>query len=260
MAKTSTRRPTKKKTSARRKSAKPVQDVVEDSNLQNYKELPIDVLVQADWNYKKNDEKLQKKLADNIEKNGQIENILVRPLGNGEYEVVNGNHRYMALKSLGVKKAIVYDLGEISLQQAQRIAIETNETKFESDNVALAEILSNLTDEFGIADLEVTMPYTGDELSNFSEMLNFDWEGEEKAEEEESDSSKSSTTVSAGGEKFRTLKLELSPKLADFFEESLDRLKDPKGSSEKPIEYMLNFISNFEVKEIKKAKRKKLKS
>ena len=63
-------------------------------------EVPIDKLVKADWNYKTEDDKKQEKLKENIKRNGQIENILIRELDTGYYEVVNGNHRLSVLKEL----------------------------------------------------------------------------------------------------------------------------------------------------------------
>lgn len=148
--------------------------------IKNFIEIPITELVKADWNYKKDDEDKREKLKNNIKRNGQIENIIVRRLDSGFYEVVNGNHRFDALKDLNVETAICYDLGKISQQQAIRIAIETNETKFESDHLLLAERIQEIIEEFSIDDLIDTMPYSEQELNNYSELLDFDWSQFEK--------------------------------------------------------------------------------
>ena len=55
--------------------------------------LPIDALRKAPWNYKTDDPKLAEKLRANMERNGQLENIVVRQMDDESYEVVNGNHR-----------------------------------------------------------------------------------------------------------------------------------------------------------------------
>lgn len=55
-------------------------------------EIPVNKLKKADWNYKKDDEILLNKLINNIKKNGQIENLIVRELPDGYFEVINGNH------------------------------------------------------------------------------------------------------------------------------------------------------------------------
>lgn len=139
-------------------------------------EIPIDKLVKADWNYKTEDPEKQEKLKENIKRNGQIENIIIRELETGFYEVVNGNHRLSVLKALNIEKAHSYNLGKISQAQAIRIAIETNETKFDTDSIALAERVKELTEEFDLKDLVNTLPYSEIEIDNFSKLTDFDWE------------------------------------------------------------------------------------
>jgi hypothetical protein len=143
--------------------------------IENYREIKITNLVKADWNYKKNDEHKKEKLKENIKRNGQIENIIIRPLDTGFYEVVNGNHRFEALKELGMETAICYDLGNISQRAAMRIAIETNETKFDTDQVSLAELIKEIVEEFPIDELELTMPYSDQDLENYIKLTEFDW-------------------------------------------------------------------------------------
>tara|TARA_R100000664_G_C2720663_1_gene114269 strand:+ start:76 stop:723 length:648 start_codon:yes stop_codon:yes gene_type:complete len=136
-------------------------------------EIPVEKLVKADWNYKTEDPEKQEKLKENIKRNGQIENIIIRELKTGFFEVVNGNHRLSVLKTLNIEKAYSYNLGKISQAQAMRIAIETNETKFETDSIVLAERIKEISAVFD--DLELTMPYSKQELENFKTLTDFDW-------------------------------------------------------------------------------------
>ena len=138
-------------------------------------EIPTDKLVKADWNYKTEDPEKQEKLKENIKRNGQIENIIIRELETGFFEVVNGNHRLSVLKDLKIKTTHSYNLGKISQAQAIRIAIETNETKFDTDSITLAERVKELTEEFDIQDLVNTLPYSETEIDNFSKLTDFDW-------------------------------------------------------------------------------------
>lgn len=212
-----------------------------------FKKLPIEVLVKAEWNYKTQDEALQSKLVANIKKNGQIENILVRPLGDGTYEVTNGNHRLDALNTLEYKEVMVYDLGPISEDQAKRIAIETNETKFESDQIALAKIISGLLTTF--EDFATTAPYTTEQLGNFDNLLAFDWdaadaapEDAEEPEDESGNGKKTETVLSVGGEDFKVLKLELSTECADRFMLQLQRLQEQVGGGDQPINVICEML------------------
>jgi ParB-like chromosome segregation protein Spo0J len=138
--------------------------------------VPITILRKAEWNYKKNNPDLLEKLKSNIVKNKQIENIIIRELEDETYEVVNGNHRVDAFVELGIENVMAFNLGKISKEQAQRIAIETNETKFESDTLKLAEIFKELLKTTDIADLEKSMPYSEQEIENMAKLTDFDWD------------------------------------------------------------------------------------
>ena len=133
-------------------------------------------LVKADWNYKKEDEEKTKKLVGNFKRNGQIENIIVRELDTGFYEVINGNHRKDVFDILKIKKVHTYNFGNITQDRAVRIAIETNETRFDSDQLKLSELITMLTTKFKIADLSNTMPYSEHDINNFLEVANFDFD------------------------------------------------------------------------------------
>ena len=57
-------------------------------NKLGYIDISIDKLIKADWNYKTEDTAKQEKLKENIKRNGQIENIIIRELDTGFFEVV----------------------------------------------------------------------------------------------------------------------------------------------------------------------------
>ncbi len=143
------------------------QNIAGNVTLNNFIIIDIDKLVKADWNYKQDNDILKEKLKENFKRNGQIENIIVRELVTGFYEIVNGNHRYDAMKELNIKQVIAFNLGKISLAAAQRIAIETNETRFASDTDILAKLLQEINLEFPDEDLINTLPFTPEELDGF---------------------------------------------------------------------------------------------
>ena len=66
--------------------------------------------------------------------------------------------------ALGWTHATVLDLGQITTMQAQRIAIELNETRFASNPQALSELLVGLVDSFGEKDLVFTSPFSAEEM------------------------------------------------------------------------------------------------
>lgn len=150
----------------------------------NYGSYPINKLVEADWNYKENDEDREIKLMNNIKQNGQVENLIIRELDTGFYEVVNGNHRLRIMQRLDQDEVFCYNMGKITDSQAKRIAIETNETKFDTDNIKLAQLIKDISVDFTFDDLAITMPYSQDELNDFSNLLEFDWDNFESTPKE----------------------------------------------------------------------------
>jgi DNA modification methylase len=132
----------------------------------NYKLIPIELIVKADWNYKLEDENTSEKLRNGLARIGQVENIHVRKIDAGMYEVVNGNHRLDELLKLNKKFVVAYDHGDISVEEAKRIAVETNETKFGADPAKLAMLLNEIKVVFDNEELMTTLPYTPEELEN----------------------------------------------------------------------------------------------
>jgi ParB-like chromosome segregation protein Spo0J len=123
-------------------------------------------LVKALWNYKNDDAQKMRKLVENIRQNGQVENIIVRDIGNGKYEVVNGNHRLDAFQELELDEVMVCNLGKVSDAQAKKIAVETNETRFPSDLLSLSTVMKDILIEFPQEELLTSMPYTDVELND----------------------------------------------------------------------------------------------
>lgn len=192
-----------------------------EKNLElGFTEIELSRLVKADWNYKEDDAYLLEKLVENIKRNGQIENLIIRELNSGFYEIVNGNHRFDALRIIAADKAVVYNLGMISLQQAQRIAIETNETRFESDYIKMAGILKEVATHYEPDDLRITMPFTENHFDNLMNASSFDWDREPKVKTGDGDSDDSDP------DDFREVKLKLPIVIADMFEQQIERIRE----------------------------------
>lgn len=142
-------------------------------------ELPIKVLRKAPWNYKEDDPQKAATLTANIKKNGQVQNIIVRDLGDDTFEVCNGNHRLDSFQELKYRKCMTFNLGKCTLAHAKRVAVETNETNFDNNPTALAGIIRELgfagEESFDLEDLLETMPYDENEMKGMVDLLDFDW-------------------------------------------------------------------------------------
>jgi hypothetical protein len=121
--------------------------------------LPTTCFIKAAWNYKTDDEEKAKKLTANIKRNGQVQNIIVRDVGKGKFEIANGNHRLDSFIALKFKDAVCFNLGKVSQAAAERVAIETNEQSFDPDPVKLGQVIEHIMEEFEKDDLLATMPY-----------------------------------------------------------------------------------------------------
>jgi hypothetical protein len=214
-----------------------------------FKEIEVSKLIEAEWNYKhdlNNNEILKEKmlkLESNIKRNGFIENIIVRELSNNKYEVINGNHRLLVARKLEIKEIMCYSMGEISLSQAKRIAIETNETKFEADKIRLAELIDDISKDFD--DILDTTFFDKNDFELFDRIVN-----PESIDTSEPENKQEKEDV----EEFRTIKLRLPADVADQFDEQVDRFKkllypnDPEKNVSiiMPIEAMIQALHQID--------------
>lgn len=161
--------------------------------------IDIDMVELADWNYKKNDKKMMETLKAQIQENGFVENIIVREKVDGRYEVINGNHRIECLKAIGEHTVAAINVGPISLIGAKRIAIETNETRFQKDEKKLGNLLSGIKNNVDLEDLKKTMPFSEDALLELTgEFDSIEGENTDLEEKE----SKDTGVLTVGVEKF----------------------------------------------------------
>lgn len=215
--------------------------------------IEISKLKKAEWNYKTDDPETAEKLEADIKEFGQIENIIVRELAKGQFEVVNGNHRLDAFKKLGIKLPICFNLGKVSLEYAQLVATVTNELRFGHDELKLSQILSNISKKFTLEKMENVLPWEGDKIKGIIDMLNFDFNQYSGGTEDEK-------TKRQVGEQYKTILLRLPKDVAEKFDSEVRRFKKLFSPDQNPdeisyigvVEAMLIFIANVKDSEIKK--------
>ena len=112
------------------------------------------------------------KIKKSLKVHGQVDPILIRENEDGKLEIVNGFHRWTAMKELGFKEIEVKNLGKISRNEAIKIALSTEETRIPLDVIEVAQLIKGLK-EIG-EDLK-DLPYTLEEIKDKMELLEFDW-------------------------------------------------------------------------------------
>lgn len=200
--------------------------------IKNWKKVALKDLVEAPWNYKTDDESIDLKLEENIKRNGVVQNLIVRDLEDGRYEVVNGNHRFRVLQKLNTKEVMAYHLGNVPLEYAKRVALETNETSYKNDQTKLAELLVDLEKSFGTEDLLVSVPFELTDLEGMKKMLEFDFDSLE------SDRSKLNSGLPQSGsdEDWREFKVRLPEGVCDQLEAQILRFKQALHPDEEHYE------------------------
>lgn len=119
------------------------------------------------WNPKLKDTAEYHKVVESLQVNGFKLPIMVREVDDG-YEICDGEQRWTAAKELGFEKIYIYNLGNISEEEAQGITIWMEENVPMSD-LLLAPLIVELNE------LNMQMPYDEDEVNDYKNMLSFDF-------------------------------------------------------------------------------------
>lgn len=218
--------------------------------MQDYPVLKIRVseIELAPWNYKTEDETRAIKLQNAMEKSGYISKIAIAQRDeepeSEKYEVIDGNHRVMAFRNMGVEEIQATFVGRIRKTERQRKGIELNELRFQSDNIKLAENLSDILKDMPVEDLVLTMPYNQEEIENFGKLLTFDWNNLNQGHKETEGGSGSAWVKFSFGEYNK----EVPASVYDQFKEAIGKL-EAQGVTDLPhqIEYlMVSFLNSPE--------------
>lgn len=210
----------------------------------NWQMIPIDKLVKAEWNYKEEDEERSEALANNIKRNSQIVNLIVRPLRN-KFEVIDGNHRLEALEIAGCEDAVCFNVGKISKAHAMRISVEINETRFESNQVKLAQTMSEILKEFSVEDFSSTTIFSEDEVKAFQDLLDFDFEKFEEEQGEQSEEGWTSVSELFKRHGITDIPDDLAMKIGEMIEQIADENElSPKNKFQVFDDILANYLHN----------------
>lgn len=135
-----------------------------------WKIIPLSKIVKNNYNYKGMDDFMSMRLKNNIERNGQVQNIIVRELDSGKYEIVNGEHRIDEMRKLKKKHAMCFNVGAVSRDDAVLLMIETNETNFDPNLYELGGLLSDIKNDVSVEDMVYELPYESDEIDRLIDL------------------------------------------------------------------------------------------
>lgn len=138
------------------------------------------------YNPNKMSEEIFKKERLSIRTNGFFDPLLVRDRAAGGYEIVDGEHRWLAGKEEGMAEFPVINLGAVPDNVAKQLTIIANDLRGSSDPLKLADLVAGLVGSPDDLDaLIASLPYTRGELTTMLEVAkgDFDWNQYIKDEE-----------------------------------------------------------------------------
>jgi len=114
------------------------------------------------------------KVKESIKQFGQVQPIIVREFKDG-YEIINGYHRWEAMKELGFDEIEIKNLGKIDFDTAVSRALLTEDTKVPIDTIELSYLIKKLiTDDKDVDYWAKLLPYSSDEILKKVELMDYD--------------------------------------------------------------------------------------
>jgi hypothetical protein len=150
-------------------------EILKDSKL-----VPIDDCAPNPWNPHKTDrDKLVSRLKTSFLEFGFIGAILVRPhpdkTGGPKYQIIDGEHRWIALKEAGAKTIPVI-VKELSDDEAPTATLDFNITQGTMDGLDVAKLVVQVVDRRGEDYVRQILDFTAAELASFRDLAEFDFE------------------------------------------------------------------------------------
>jgi ParB-like chromosome segregation protein Spo0J len=132
-------------------------------------EIPVERVHPNAFNVNRMGAAMQKKLAAYLRREGFVEPLVVRPHPKveDEYELLGGEHRWRIAKEVleykTVPCVVVTGLDE---KRARILSVNLNEMSGASVPSLLSKLLSGLSQEMTLPDLEATLPYDAREIQD----------------------------------------------------------------------------------------------
>ena len=131
--------------------------------------LRLERLQDAPWNPNRMDDVTLKRLIESMTRFGMVQNLVVRPIGEGDYEVLSGNQRLQVLRKLGYAEApcVVVEVDEA---QVRLLAQALNRIQGEDDLGLKAELVREILESIPKEEVLALLPETAESLQALSSL------------------------------------------------------------------------------------------
>lgn len=120
------------------------------------------------------------KEVESIRRFGFAAPIIARHLDEGEWEIIDGEHRLKAALQLGLATIPIWDLGPVDDVIAKQLSIVLNETRGSAEKQKMADLLQDLLKSETTESLIGVLPYSKEAFNELAALPAFDWESFEK--------------------------------------------------------------------------------
>ncbi len=192
-----------------------VEDVAENRNDQdNLRHIAVDLLQRGKYQPRTHMDKVAlEELAESIKQQGVVQPIVVRPIGEGRYEIVAGERRWRASQLAGLDKvpALIRDIPD---EAAIAVSLIENIQRENLNPVEEAVALQRLADEFELTHEQVAthVGRSRAAVSNLLRLLNLNSDVREMVEKSELDMGHGRALLSLEGAQQSTIAREIRSK------------------------------------------------
>lgn len=137
--------------------------------------LGLEELEPNPWNPNEMDDETFEKEIESIRKFGMIDPLTVRKMDDGQWQILDGEHRWRALNALDFDRAPVWDLGEVADPVAKQITVVLNELRGTADRQKLGVLLKDLITSETTEELLSVLPYSEEAFKDLVDLPDFDW-------------------------------------------------------------------------------------
>lgn len=143
--------------------------------------VPIESIKPNPWNpRKRNEKRLITDTARHIRQVGFMGAVFVRdvrdiPTIPADWEIIDGEHRWLALRSLEVKECPIISLGEMTEAQAKARTLNFNLAHGQMDVIEVAHLVGSLKRDLGDDVLNGRLAVTDEEIKNLANIATMDF-------------------------------------------------------------------------------------